>query len=78
MNILLPFPSPKTSTLREQRTDLVTQSLIDTFQEVPMPALLEAIAAGHRRLDTGVNVFQALDAGIDAAENWCATHIGAV
>jgi hypothetical protein len=73
MNTLLPFPIQKTK-LHEKRTELVTQVLIDTFNEVPMPALLEAIAAGHRRLDTGTNVFQAVNAGIDAASNWCAAN----
>ncbi len=76
MDALLPFPSPKASVLREKRTEFVTQVLIDTFQEVPMPALLEAIAAGHHQIDTGTNVFQAVDAGIDTVENWCVAHGG--
>ncbi len=73
---LLHFPNPKANALHEKCTELVTQSLIDTFQDVPMPALLEAIAAGHRRLDTGANVFQAVDTGIDTVENWCVSHGG--
>lgn len=74
MPTLLPFPSPKTRALRERRVELVTRVLIDTLREVPIPALLDAIAVGHRRLATGSNVLKAVDAGVDAAENWCSAH----